>query len=909
MRRIRQDMKKRARIRPGSGKASIGMQTYVVELSKYFIVLCMLLYTYESFSVFRFTEEKRRRGIYTRQSILLFFIQFFCFLSLCIRSGRIEYIIFYAFVQIFLFSCIFLTGMIYRGINRLLLNNMCLLLGTGFVVLARISLDRAIRQFVIVCICYAICLAVPYIVRRDSFLPGLGWVYGLAGIFALGVVLITSEVTSGSKIIFSFIGFAFQPSEFVKILFVLMLAAMLWKDSSFKRVCFAAVAAAVHVVILAASRDLGGALIFFVTFVLVVFLATGKYLYLLAGAAGGCGASALAYLLFGHVRVRVLAWWNPWEYIDTKGYQITQSLFSIGSGSWFGMGLGGGTPDDIPKVGEDFVFSAVCEELGVLFGICLLLVCISCFVMMMCIAANAKERFFRLTVWGIGVMYIFQTFLTIGGGVKFIPLTGVTLPFVSYGGSSVTTTIIMFSLIQGVTLREKKNPEKTERLHASRPAAGVTYAFGLLFLVMTGYLSWFTATGRQDMLNNSYNSRQEILMRENYRGTVFSADGQILAQAVLGENGEERRNYPFENLFAHVVGYSTHGRTGIENQANYYLINSDLPLTEKVENEIAGRKNPGNSVYTTLDARLQEAAAKCLDGHEGAVVISEPSTGKVLAMVSSPDFDPNRIADIWDDLLAEENNSALLNRVTQGKYPPGEIFELLTALECIRENPDKYQDISSCFTFEDLKDADSVSDLERFAGLLDDLLFNQKLPVAFDHAQSMASPVTDTDAAPVSGTDAAEADNVVTAAGEQWKVLMTPLHLNMITSAIANGGLMMKPYVIDRIETGAGGRVKSFTAKDCGRVMTNKEAAILTGMMARETEDSFKGTFTVAGKEGIVEYNSARKENTAWFTGFAPAEDPQVCVTIIIEGTGMGSGHAVTSARHIFDAYFLGQGE
>ncbi|MBD5461172.1 MAG: FtsW/RodA/SpoVE family cell cycle protein [Lachnospiraceae bacterium] len=887
------------------------MQTYVVELSKYFIVLCMLLYTYESFSVFRFTEEKRRRGIYTRQSILLFFIQFFCFLSLCIRSGRIEYIIFYAFVQMFLFSCIFLTGMIYRDINRLLLNNMCLLLGTGFVVLARISLDRAIRQFVIVCICYAICLAIPYIVRRDSYLPGLGWVYGLGGIFALSVVLITSEATSGSKIIFSFtfIGLAFQPSEFVKILFVLMLAAMLWKDSSFKRVCFAAAAAAAHVVILAVSRDLGGALIFFVTFVLIVFLATGKYLYLLAGAAGACGASALAYLLFSHVRVRVLAWWNPWEYIDTKGYQIAQSLFSIGSGSWFGMGLGGGTPDDIPKVGEDFIFSAVCEELGVLFGICLLLVCISCFVMMMCIAVNAKERFFQLTVWGIGVMYAFQIFLTIGGGVKFIPLTGVTLPFVSYGGSSVTATIIMFSLIQGVALREKKSIEKNEWLHASRPAAGVTYAFGLLFLVMTGYLSWFTATGRQDMLNNSYNSRQEILMRENYRGTVFSADGQILAQAVLDESGEERRNYPFENLFAHVVGYSTRGRTGIEKQANYYLINSDLPLAEKVENEIAGRKNPGNSVYTTLDAKLQETAAQCLNGHEGAIVITEPSTGKILAMVSSPDFDPNKIADIWDDLLAEENNSALLNRVTQGKYPPGEIFELFTALEYIRENPEKFQDTLSGFTFEDLGNADPIRDWERFAGLLEDLLFNQKLPVAFDHAESLASPVMDTDAAPVSGTDAADGDNVVTAAGEQWKVLMTPLHLNMITSAIADGGLMMKPYVIDRIETSAGGRVKTFTAKDCGRIMTNKEAAALTGMMIRETEDIFKGTYAVAGKQGIVEYNSARKENTAWFTGFAPAEDPRICVTIIIEGTGKGSSHAVTAARQIFDAYFPEPGE
>lgn len=823
-----------------------------------------------------------------------------------------EYIVFYAFVQMFLFSCIFLTGMIYKGINRHLLNNMCLLLGTGFVVLARISLDRAIRQFVIVCICYAVCLALPYVVRQIDFLPGLGWAYSLTGILALGVVLITSEATRGSKIIFSFIGLAFQPSEFVKISFVLMLAALLWKDSSFKRVCLSAVLAAAHVVILVASRDLGGALIFSVTFVAVVFLATGKPLYLLAGAAGGCGASVLAYLMFSHVRVRVLAWWNPWEYIDTKGYQITQSLFSIGSGGWFGMGLGGGMPDDIPKVGEDFVFSAVCEELGVIFGICLLLVCISCFVMMMCIALRAKERFFQLLVWGIGVMYIFQIFLTIGGGIKFIPLTGVTLPFVSYGGSSVTATIIMFSLIQGTVLRAQYSSVESERLHADKKTAAVTYSFGLLFLVMTGYLVCFTATGKQDMMNNSYNSRQEILMAENYRGTIFSAGGTILAETVAGEAEDEERIYPLENLFAHVVGYSTHGKTGIENQANYYLINSDLPLSEKVANDMAGRKNPGNNVYTTLDERLQEIAADCLSGYEGAVVITEPSTGKVLAMVSSPDFNPNEIADIWDDLLTDENNSALLNRVTQGKYPPGSIFDLFIALEYVRENPGQYGDTTD-FSFDDMNGNDPVSDPERFANLLEELLFNQKLPVAFDHAESIAALVADADAVPVSGSDAA-GDNVITAAGEQWKVLLTPLHLHMVTSAVANGGIMMKPYVIDRIETSAGSRVRTFSPKDYGRVMTEKEADILRKMMEQEAENNMElpavGTlYAVACKEGTVEYNSARKESTAWFTGFAPAKDPQICVTIIIEGTSKGGSQAAPLARRIFEAYFSGQGE
>lgn len=456
-----------------------------------------------------------------------------------------------------------------------------------------------------------------------------------------------------------------------------------------------------------------------------------------------------------------------------------------------------------------------------------------------------------------------------------------------------------------------KTAEKDLGLHADKKAAAVTYGFGLLFLAMTGYLVYFTATGKQDMMNNSYNSRQEILLAENYRGTIFSAEGAVLAETVTGEAGEEERKYPCGPLFAHAVGYSTHGKTGIEKQANYYLINSDLSLSEKVSNEMAGRKNPGNSVYTTLDENLQTLAADCLAGYKGAIVISEPDTGKILAMVSSPDFDPNGIADLWDELLADENNSALLNRVTQGKYPPGSVFDLFIALAYIRENPDVYADDTFDMSFDDLCAEDLLSDSESFADLLDAFLFNQKLPVAFEHAESFASPAEDADAL-VSGGDAA-GRTLVTAAGEQWKVLLTPLHLHMMTSAIANGGVLMKPYVIDRVETVAGDRVKTFSPKTYGRILTEQEAAVLTGMMEREAE-SREGLWSAdssaaACKEGMVEYNSVRKESTAWFTGFAPAKDPQICVTIIIEGTKKGGSHAAPVAKSIFEAYFSGREE
>ena len=192
----------------------------------------------------------------------------------------------------------------------------------------------------------------------------------------------------------------------------------------------------------------------------MLFVASGSYLYLLLGLGGGAGASVLAYHMFSHVRIRILAWTNPWNYIDNQGYQITQSLFAIGSGSWFGMGLYQGTPDDIPYVEEDFIFSSICEEFGTIFGICLLLVILSCFLMMIKIALKNKNMFYRLTAFGFSIIYIFQIFLTVGGGIRFVPITGVTLPLISYGGSSMLTTMLMFFLVQGIYMVAVKEGEK-----------------------------------------------------------------------------------------------------------------------------------------------------------------------------------------------------------------------------------------------------------------------------------------------------------------------------------------------------------------------------------------------------------------------------------------------------------------
>lgn len=436
------------------------MSEYVIELSKYFICVMMGAYTLSCLYAFRYAGKSGNRPVYVIQNILMFSIQTLCFVDLVLISSDVQYLFLFAFVEMFLLAAVFLIPAIYEQCNRQLLNNMCMLLGIGLMMISRLSYTRAIKQYVIVLLSLIISLLIPYLIGKIHFWKKMTWLYAAIGITLLSIVLIIGDVTHGSNISVDIAGVSFQPSEFVKIIFICFLAGALWENTTFLRVALTAVLAGIHVIILVLSTDLGGALIFFIAYVLVVFVATRNYLYLLAGAVGGSAAAFAAYRLFAHVRIRVLAWQDPWSYIDNQGYQITQSLFAIGSGSWFGMGLLKGDPTVIPFVSADFIFSSICEELGVIFGICVILVCVSCFVTIMQIALQIYDRFYQLIVFGMGSMYIFQIFLTIGGGIKFIPLTGVTLPFVSYGGSSVMSTMIMFFIIQGIFIRLQQEGAK-----------------------------------------------------------------------------------------------------------------------------------------------------------------------------------------------------------------------------------------------------------------------------------------------------------------------------------------------------------------------------------------------------------------------------------------------------------------
>lgn len=446
------------------------MAKVIVEVSKYVMMILFALYTLESFLGLRrkISEESKNR-VYRHQIFLMYLLHLDGFLVIYAATDDARMIVFY-FAQVALNTMLLICyHLIYRNASKSVANNMCMLLVVGFIILTRISFDKAVKQYIIAVASAVITAFIPIIIRKTSGLRKMTYVYAVVGIVALLLVAVMGSTSYGAKISISIAGISIQPSEFVKILFVFFVAGMLYENTEFKQVCIATALAALHVLILVASRDLGGALIFFVTYLIMLYVATRKLFYLAGGILSGCIASVVAYGLFSHVRVRVLAWQDPLSVIDNEGYQICQSLFAIGTGGWFGMGLYEGAPSKIPVVEQDFIFSAIAEEMGGIFAICLLMVCVCCFLLFLNIAMQMKDQFYKLVALGLGTVYGFQVFLTVGGVTKFIPSTGVTLPLVSYGGSSLLSTMIIFAVIQGLyLLRQDEGSSNGEKSRDKR---------------------------------------------------------------------------------------------------------------------------------------------------------------------------------------------------------------------------------------------------------------------------------------------------------------------------------------------------------------------------------------------------------------------------------------------------------
>lgn len=435
----------------------------LVQLAKYLLIFCFMFYTFACFWVFHYRKDTSEQTyIFHLQKVLLYLIQFIGNGVLYLTSKNTQILVFYL-LQVLLVSLIFIFYHIfYKRASRLVLNNMCMLFTIGLVMLTRLSIEKAYRQYLFLAAGAAVTMLIPVFLQKLSVFRKLTWVYAAVGILALMAVAIAGTTSYGAKLSISIAGISIQPSEFVKILFVFFIASMLYQKHDFRQVLLTSVISALFVLALVISKDLGGALLYFVTYLVMIYAATQRLVYFLGGFGIMGIAAAAGARLFPHVQTRILAWRDPLSVIDNEGYQVSQSLFGIGTGGWFGLGLNQGMPKKIPVVEKDFIFSAISEELGGVFAICLILVCASCFIMFMNIAMQLRDSYYKLVALGLAALYAGQVFLTIGGVIKLIPSTGVTLPLISYGGSSLISTMIIFGVIQGLYTRP--------RTAAARPA-------------------------------------------------------------------------------------------------------------------------------------------------------------------------------------------------------------------------------------------------------------------------------------------------------------------------------------------------------------------------------------------------------------------------------------------------------
>ena len=466
--------------------------------------------------------------------------------------------------------------------------------------------------------------------------------------------------------------------------------------------------------------------------------------------------------------------------------------------------------------------------------------------------------------------------------------------------------------------------------------------FALLFCALIVFLVYYLVADAPTVINNSYNRRSDVLAKTVRRGSILAEDGTVLAYTQSGDDGEDVRVYPFGNDFAHVVGFDSNGKAGLESAYNYYLLTSHAGVFDKIANEFHGEKNPGDNLLTTLDAGLQEYVSDLLGDHDGAVICLDPDTGEIRAMVSKPDFDPNEIAQIWDDLVSEEeeegedtyasdSKSVLINRATQGLYTPGSTFKIFTLYEYFLEHPemiDKYtynckgsipvgDTTISCLDGEAHGREDLVSafanscncvfgtigmdlDLGRFRQTNEKLLFGTKLPLDIPSVASVYK-LTDRDS---------DYDIMATAIG-QGDTQMTPLHLAMVVGAIANDGVCMKPHLVSKIVNNRDETVKVFPAEEYERLFSSSEAAYLKSCLRAVVTDGtgyavYPGNFQAYGKTGTAEKESGsgKDYDHSWFAGWAENDGQKLVVCVILEDMEEAGTRAVYLTKNIFDYYF-----
>lgn len=504
------------------------------------------------------------------------------------------------------------------------------------------------------------------------------WLFGGLFITALTFIFGVNPLGGGPRLWLGCCGIYFQPSEPLKLLLLIYLAAYFADRiplnlSILPMLLPTMLVTGLAIAILVFQRDLGTATIIIFLYSILLFLASERRRVLIISLVGVSISAILGYYLFDVVRLRVDAWINPWLDPSGRSYQIVQSLLAFANGGLFGRGPGGGSPGLVPVAISDFIYSSIAEEFGLIGTIGLLILLGFILSRGISIALHAPDRFRRYLAAGLTTYFVSQSILIIGGNLRVLPLTGVTLPFVSYGGSSLLTSFIALLLLLIIS---NQNEEEPFRLSQPQPYLFLSNFLFAGLIVVSMVNGWWSIWRGSDLLTRTDNARRSISDYYVKRGSILASQNQPIT-ITEGNSGNYKRVYIYPEL-SPVTGY-THpvfGQAGLEYSLDEYLRglqgnNSALIWWDQL---IYGQPPPGLDIRLSINLELQEKADEMMTGHKGAVVLLNASSGEILIMASHPNFDPNKLDEIGYS-LAQDNNKPLLDRAAQGSYPPGDVLK------------------------------------------------------------------------------------------------------------------------------------------------------------------------------------------------------------------------------------------
>lgn len=813
--------------------------------------------------------------------------------------------------------------------------------GIGITFVTRLQPDASLGQVIFLFLGVALMVGTLAVVKNLEVIKRYKYVLGIAGIILLVLPMFIGTEIYGSKLWIKIGGFQFQPGEFAKVLIVLFLAGYLAENRELLSISNRTVLGikfprlrllyplfivwGVCLLVVAFERDLGSALLFYTIFLIMLYVATGRVSYVIIGLALLAVGAFGMYQIMSHVQIRVAIWLDPFSDAQNLGYQIVQSLFSLADGGLAGVGIGKGMADIIPVVASDMIFAAIGEEMGLLGGSAVLLLFMLFAVRGLTTAARAKSDLAAFSAAGLTAAISFQAFTIVGGVTKLIPLTGVTLPFMSQGGSSLLASFVIVALLlragDEATGRSTEIANTSTDLatagyrttvrgsHMRRPALDTpesgllgrvalanrltrtVFLFTALFAVLIGnitYIQVIKASEYQDMPSNNHTINKARFIK---RGSIITADGLTLAESIQQADGTYARSYPNGNLAAHVVGYYSqqYGTMGIENTQNDTLTGSkDYSSWQNALNSLAGISEPGNSVQLTIDSRIQRAAEQALAGRVGAIVALDPRSGAVLAWASAPTFDNTNIQAAIEAANASGGaDTSMYDRATLALYTPGSTFKVLTLASALENGLATLDTTYDSPGRMEIGGADVVSIGERghgkislakaFAlssntvfGQVADGLGAEKLVAtarAFGYGQQLGLDFTTAASVMPNPEEMTEWELAWAGAGQPVGQGHTPgpqatvMQNALMAATIANNGIAMNPYVVSQILAPDGTVLKTTRGHSLGQAVGSGTAKQVKQAMLDVVQNGTGSAAAIAGVKVAGKTGTAETNN------------------------------------------------